>query len=235
MIGTSYNGLCRLLVSRTCLEALQCVEQAPLAPIPRAVAKAKAAAATTSVLGAAGSGGTDGALANAVIGGMTDASKRRLPEDSDWEPIDGSETLSTTAQVAEFLEENNVLPVPWMPGGGETHVDARLDQWYPPLDYDGGDRRIPIPKGVANAREWGRTVVTMAKFANGTSTFEDMVRMALGGSTEHIRYLCFIKEKFKTKISNEPASQGPDLCAFLYSLRFEPPPMVSAGYQRTYR
>ena len=216
-------------------EALQCVEQAPLTPIPRAVAKAKAMAATTSVLGVAGSVGTDGSSAGVVIGGMTDASKRRLPEDSDWEPIDGSETLSTSAQVAEFLAENNVVPVPWMPGGGEIHTNTHLDQWYPALDYDGGDTRMPLPKGVASYRDWGRTIVTMAKFANGTSTFEDMVRMALGGSPEHIKYLCFIKEKFKAKISTEPASQGPDLCAFLHFIRFEPPPMVSCGYQRTYR
>ena len=215
-------------------EAIQCVEQSPYAPVPRAAAKAKAMAAPEVVLGTTGSAGTDG-LAGVVIGSMTDASKRRLPEDSDWEPIEGSETMSTAAQVAEFLAESNVVPVPWMPGGGEMHPDARLDQWYPPLDYDGGDTRIPLPKGVPGYREWGRTIVTMAKFANGTSTFEDMVRMALGGSTEHIKYLCFIKEKFKTKISNEPSSQGPDLCAFLYFIRFEPPPMVTTGYQRSYR
>ena len=51
-------------------EAFQCMEQSPLAPIPRAVAKAKAAAATTSGLGVAGSGGTDGSLAGSVIGGI---------------------------------------------------------------------------------------------------------------------------------------------------------------------
>ena len=180
-----------------------------------------------------GSGGTDGALTGVVTGGMTDASKR-FPEDADWEPVDGSETLDSASAVAAFLEENNAIPVPWLPMEGTTMVDVRLDAWYPPSDYDGGDTRIPIPKGVANAREWGKTVVTMAKCANGTSTFQDMVRMAMGGSKEHIKYLCFIKEKFKTRISNEPASPGNDLCAFLYFLRFEPPPVTTVRYQRTY-
>ncbi len=122
-------------------EALQCVEQAPLAPIPRAVAKAKAVASVRGAHGAAGSGGTDGALANSVIGGMSDASKRRLPEDSDGEPIDGPETLSTTAQVAEFVEEN-------------------LHQWYPPLEYDGGSGAVEwclwpsLPMAQASSKMW---------------------------------------------------------------------------------
>ena len=83
-------------------EAIQCVEQSPYAPDPRAAAKAKAMAAPEVVSGTTGSAGTDG-LAGVVIGSMTDASKRRLPEDSDWEPIEGSETMSTAAQVAEFF------------------------------------------------------------------------------------------------------------------------------------
>ena len=136
-------------------EAIQCVEQSPYAPVPRATAKAKAMAAPEVVSGTTGSAGTDG-LAGVVIGSMTDASKRRLPEDSDWEPIEGSETMSTAAQVAEFLAENNVVPVPWMPGGGEMHPDARLDQWYPPLDYDGGDTRIPLPKGSSWLSRMGK-------------------------------------------------------------------------------
>ena len=80
-------------------EAIQCVEQSPYAPVPRAAAKAKAMAAPEVVLGATGSAGTDGS-AGVVIGSMTDASKRRLPEDSDWEPIEGSETMSTAAHFS---------------------------------------------------------------------------------------------------------------------------------------
>ncbi len=103
-------------------------------------------------------------------------------------------------------------------------------------DYESVDPRIPLLKGVANGRDWGRTVITMAKFKNDNTTFEDMVRMAFGGSVDHIKYLSFIKERFKAKSSNEPSFQGPDLAAFLYYyIKFQPPAVASAGYQRTYR
>ena len=63
-------------------EALQAVEQGPLAPIPRAKPKPKAKSMATLLCGA-GTGG-------AGTGGMTDASKRRLPDDDeDWEAVEG--------------------------------------------------------------------------------------------------------------------------------------------------
>ncbi len=122
-------------------EALQCVEQGPVAPVPRAKAKAKALAGVSGGascldgLGAAGPGARDGALLSAVIGSMTDASKRRLPKDSDWEPVDGPEALSSAAAVATFLEENNAIPVPCMPMEGEIAAPA-VGAWFPRVDYD---------------------------------------------------------------------------------------------------
>ena len=78
------------------------------------------------------------------------------------------------------------------------------------------DQRIPLPKGVASGRDWGSTVVTVAKYQDGRTTFEDLARTALGGNTDHIKYLSWIKERFKKQITNEPASQGLDLAAYLY-------------------
>ena len=85
---------------------------------------------------------------------------------------------------------------------------------FPEIDYENVDQRIPLPKGVASGRDWGTTVVTMAKFQDGRTTFEDLARTALGGNTDHIKYLSWIKERFKKQISDEPASQGPDLAAY---------------------
>ena len=77
-------------------EALQAVEQAPLAPIPRAKPKPKAKCAA-AMSGGAGTGG----MMDAVTGGMTDASKRRVPDDDeDWEAVEGQVPLTSAADVA---------------------------------------------------------------------------------------------------------------------------------------
>ena len=210
-------------------EALQAVEQGPLAPIPRAKPKAKAKCAA-AMSGGAGSGGMDSAL-----GGMTDASKRRVPDDDeDWEAVEGQEPLISAAEVAAFLEANNAVPVPWDPMDGGLSIPV-VSEWFPEIDYENVDQRIPLPKGVASGRDWGSTVVTMAKFQDGRTTFEDLARTALGGNTDHIKYLSRIKERFKKQISDEPASQGPDLAAYLYYVKFKPPVVHPHGYHRTYR
>ena len=210
-------------------EALQAVEQGPLAPIPRAKPKAKAKCAAAM----SGGGGTGGIM-DAVSGGMTDASKRRVPDhDEDWEPVE-QEPLTSAADVAAFLEANNVMPVPWNPMDGGLSIPV-VSQWFPEIDYENVDQRIPLPKGVASGRDWGTTVVTMAKFQDGRTTFEDLARTALGGNTDHIKYLSWIKERFKKQISDEPVSQGPDLAAYLYHIKFQPPVVHPHGYHRTYR
>ena len=208
-------------------EALQAVEQAPLAPIPRAKPKpkAKSMAALSCRAGTGGAG----------TGGMTDGSKRGLrDDDEDWEAVEGQEPLSSTADVAAFLEANNVVPVPWDPMDGGLSIPV-VSQWFPEIDYDNVDQRIPLPKGVASGRDWGSTVVTMAKYQDGRTTFEDLARTALGGNTDHIKYLSWIKERFKKQIADEPASQGPDLAAYLYYVKFQPPVVHPHGYHRTYR
>ena len=211
-------------------EALQAVEQAPLAPIPPAKAKAKCAAQ-------AGSASGTGGLGDEASGGMTDASKRRAPtDDEDWEAIDGQlpSSLSSTADVARFLEANNALPVPWAPLDGSLAIPV-VGAWMPEINYDDVDGEIPLPKGVGSGREWGSTVVSMAKFKDGRTTFEDLARMALGGNTDHIKYCSWIKERFKKMISDEPPSQGPDLAAYLFYIKFTPPVVHPQGYHRTYR
>ena len=158
-------------------EALQAVEQGPLAPIPRAKPKPKAKSMVALSCGA-GTGG-------AGTGGMTDASKRRLPDDDeDWEAVEGQEPLSSTADVAAFLEANNVMPVPWEPMDGGLSIPV-VSQWFAEIDYENVDQRIPLPKGVSSGPEWGSTVVTMAKYQDGRTTFEDLARTALGEHRSH--------------------------------------------------
>ena len=76
-------------------------------------------------------------------------------------------------------------------------------------------------------------MVTMAKFQDGRTTLEDLARTALGGNTDHIKYLSWIKERFKKQISDEPVSQGPDLAACLYHVKFQRPVVHRHGYHGT--
>ena len=167
---------------------------------------------------------------------MTDASKRRVPDDDeDWEAVEGQEPLISAAEVAAFLEANNAGASTLGSHGWWAFLSLWSVNGFPEIDYENVDQRIPLPKGVASGRDWGSTVVTMAKFQDGRTTFEDLARTALGGNTDHIKYLSWIKERFKKQISDEPASQGPDLAAYLYYVKFKPPVVHPHGYHRTYR
>ena len=49
-------------------------------------------------------GAGTGGMLEAAFGGMTDASKRRLPDDDeDWEAVEGQEPLASMADVAAFF------------------------------------------------------------------------------------------------------------------------------------
>ena len=73
-------------------------------------------------------GAGTGGMLEAAFGGMTDASKRRLPDDDeDWEAVEGQEPLASMADVAAFLEANNVVPVPWEPMDGGLSIPGPKD------------------------------------------------------------------------------------------------------------
>ena len=66
-----------------------------------------------------------------MSGGMTDASKRRVPDDDeDWEAVEGQEPLISAAEVAAFLEANNAVPVPWDPMDGGLSIPV-VSEWFP--------------------------------------------------------------------------------------------------------
>ena len=123
-------------------EALQAVEQGPLAPIPRAKPKPKAKC-MAAMSGGAGTGG----MLEAALDGMTDASKRRLPDDDeDWEAVEGQEPLASTADVAAFLEANNVMPVPWEPMDGGLSIPV-VSLWFPEIAIKMWTKGSPYQKG----------------------------------------------------------------------------------------
>ena len=112
-------------VEKETLEQLQRYQQ----PIVMPKSKARAPA------GAASSTAVDG-------GAMTDASKRRLPEDPEW---DDAELVMDAEDVARLIAEQQVLsytgdvepPVPFEGSGYGQGPNAEVDRsWFPALSYD---------------------------------------------------------------------------------------------------
>ena len=52
---------------------------------------------------------------------------------------------------------------------------------------------MALPPNITSAKEWGRTLVTMAKYKERRWTYESMLRMSLGGHGEpgfHPQQVC---------------------------------------------
>ena len=121
-------------VEKETLEQLQRYQQ------PIVMPKSKAKAGAGSSMAPASSSAVP---SMAEVGSMTDASKRRLPDDPEW---DDAEVVMDAEDVARLLAEQQVLAytgeaevaAPLEGGGYESalpipHVDT---SWFPALNYD---------------------------------------------------------------------------------------------------
>ena len=92
---------------------------------------------------------------------------------------------------------------------------------------------VPMPNGVSNMAEWGSVVVTMDKFKG--ATFRQILDAIISGDREVQKYAGWIISRYGSQISRTPASQAPDLAAYLLRSGWDPdqraPPIT---YVRTY-
>ena len=92
---------------------------------------------------------------------------------------------------------------------------------------------VPMPQGVSNMAEWGSVVVTMDKFKG--ATFRQILDAIISGDREVQKYAGWIIARYGSQISRTPASQAPDLAAYLLRSGWDPderaPPIT---YVRTY-
>ena len=90
-----------------------------------------------------------------------------------------------------------------------------------------------MPTGVNNMVEWGSVVVTMDKFKG--ATFRQILDAIISGDREVQKYAGWIISRYGSQISRNPASQAPDLAAYLLRSGWDPdqraPPIT---YVRTY-
>ena len=95
-------------------------------------------------------------LLDKVQQGMSDASKRRLDTDSEWEALTeqcGTEPRDEDPSL-DFAE------------GYKSPVQKPCASGAPMASYApaGGQVVIPLPPGVHNVNEWGRTIIKMKKY-----------------------------------------------------------------------
>ena len=220
-------------VEKETLEQLQSYQQ-PLV-MPKSKAKAGAGSSRATASSAA-------APAMVEFGSMTDASKRRLPDDPEW---DDAEVVMDAEDVARLLAEQQVLAytgeaelaTPLEGGGYESalpipHVDT---SWFPALNYDDLDYRYKLPPTCENTARWGSTICVLPKWKSMEWTYEHMVRLALFGSREMTSYLKWLKATFaQAYLERGPRSPGIDMAGFLGRLKFmdDPDVLPVEGFRR---
>ena len=166
-------------------------------------------------------------------GGMSDATKRLAPDDGFGLTMDDLPD-DVACELFELLHDGfSVVEEPLV---RELWLQPPMEAPPQPtgmgyLNYDDVDERIELPVGVESTRSWGATEIQMPKF-RGIHTFETLVKAAIGGDKEAVKYCAFIKMKYLKAYTTRPASQGPDLAGFLQRVWWEPP---VAGYVRTQR
>ena len=220
-------------VEKETLEQLQGYQQPLVMPKSKAKAGAGSSRAPASSVAAP---------AMVEAGSMTDASKRRLPDDPEW---DDAEVVMDAEDVARLLAEQQVLAytgeaelaTPLEGGGYESalpipHVDT---SWFPALSYDDLDYRYKLPPTCESTARWGSTICVLPKWKSMEWTYEHMVRLALFGSREMTSYLKWLKATFaQAYLERGPRSPGIDMAGFLGRLKFmdDPDVLPVEGFRR---
>eukprot|EP00435_Cladocopium_sp_Y103_P001805 s3207_g1.t1 len=99
------------------------------------------------------------------------------------------------------------------------------------LDYNHVDQAIPKPAWVHSSEQWGKTIITMPKYAKQKITFHQFTLMVFGRDEETSRYAKKLIGKFRRHVTACPRTQAPDLTAWLLHTRVDS--FIDAG--KTYR
>ena len=113
-----------------------------------------------------------------TAGAMSDASKRRLSVDEDWEKV--MEEPGSAEDDDEFAYQ---MPygAPFLPANqlGVPPITEAERGFSPGVAYDQVNPRIPIPRTCKTAMEWGRTLVVMPKFNMRDWSIKHLLEMML--------------------------------------------------------
>ena len=92
---------------------------------------------------------------------------------------------------------------------------------------------MALPPNVTSAKEWGRTLVTTAKYKERRWTYESMLRMSLGGHGEVAQYLDFILSKYADTFKRFGGrTQASDFAGYLLRYNVRILKIPGAGFNR---
>ena len=165
--------------------------------------------------------GSTGATTGTMVGAMTDASKRRLPVDEDWEQVDPGSEEDDDAFAYQMPYGAPFLPANQL---GIAPIQEAERGFSPGVAYDNVNPHVPIPRTCKTAMEWGRTLVVMPKFKHLNLTYEGLVNQALAGDDAVVHYLEWLTKTYGPKYLEGPVrSQGPDLAGYVLHVNVEFP------------
>ena len=135
---------------------------------------------------------------------MSDASKRRLDSESEWDEVSNGSEFPIL--VPKSSEEK--------PRGSKPLAQHDL------LPKGFG---IPLPSGVASVADWGRTIIKMKKYKDLNLSYEELIKMAESHG-EHHRYLQWIQSNFSPAnedIHKVKMTQAVDLALYLKKIDWQ--------------
>ena len=142
---------------------------------------------------------------------MTDASKRRLPDDdtASWEQLSSAgESVSEATYIAS-LPEHIEVPPPWKDGTSPV-LRAMMEAKE--------DHRVSFPPDVTDLRQWGQQLCMTDKYKDANMSYYELIAMAKC-DTEVYSYLQFIKSRYGHAAEQakalEKMTPGRDLARFL--------------------
>ena len=144
-----------------------------------------------------------------------DASKRRLDTDSEWEALTeqcGTEPRDEDPSL-DFAE------------GYKSPVQKPCASGAPMASYApaGGQVVIPLPPGVHNVNEWGRTIIKMKKYSDENITYDELIYRATN-CTETARYIQWIRSNYtpaNEDIEKCKKTQAVDFALYLKKIKWQ--------------
>ena len=189
--------------------------------------KMKAKPAPRPVVYKCGGGSRSDGLADGATGAMTDASKRRL--DEGWEVMTAGveEPIADSAEEDDEFQYQMAHGTPFMAaaqGDNPPMLEEERGHVIPVVNYDKVNRDVKIPKECKNAKDWGRTLITLPKWKNFRMSYEGLVTQALSGDDAACSYLEWLAKTYGAKYLTGPVrTQGPDLAGYVLHLDVEFP------------
>ena len=154
------------------------------------------------------------------VQGMTDAAKRRRDADE----LESWDNVSHVSYGSE-LDPASCIPKPFNVYPSSSGVNVPIEE----SGGSSGDARAmadgtPFPPEVSNVKEWGRTIITMKKYADLNVTYEEFLKLA-SNDGEMMRYASWIQKTYtpaKDEMSTVKITAAVDFALFMKKIGWKP-------------